>query len=494
MNSKRSKAQSSVSPSSTGHYVPLEMPTPSSASSKASKLEVPDYESIGIFLESLNAWLNGYFFSKLSLENTQLPPPPRLENTELFDVCSSLRLTIANVREQAMKKISSSDFKLKEIPEKIKSSPHTKSRNNLKIDSSEDKKLQQILDNTIKEAKKKGASISAFKITTSEKLEEVCNAYLNIINENIIAKNKVKELEGYLETTKTRRIDESVNLNKSKQENENSVLQAVYPLVCRVQSLQEKKQFYSLLYRHYERFLRHEEEEIRKLLDASKEKEKRKTRLRIIMLTVFGAITIKNLLNTDEKIILRGIKVKLIDPSLITSTKSLSSKTLPNIISQIHKNIGGSTKQRGTLNSLISSSISVFQKFMNDIKTVLTILLKNNMEQKEAVITLTQNIKELEEERDELEGALTRTVEYTKNLEEEIIEITGDPECLRQIGEDTEMCMELESHKKALKGLTSQYNQLEHKMDDVSRKYEDLKKSYEEKSRKLQELEKNKGN
>jgi chromosome segregation ATPase len=131
---------------------------------------------------------------------------------------------------------------------------------------------------------------------------------------------------------------------------------------------------------------------------------------------------------------------------------------------------------------------------MNDIKTVLTILLKNNMEQKEAVITLTQSIKELEEERDELEGALTRTVEYTKNLEEEIIEITGDPECLRQIGEDTEMCMELESHKKALKGLTSQYNQLEHKMDDVSRKYEDLKKNYEEKCRKLQELEKNKGN
>ena len=124
---------------------------------------------------------------------------------------------------------------------------------------------------------------------------------------------------------------------------------------------------------------------------------------------------------------------------------------------------------------------------MNDIKTVLSILLKNNVEQKEAVITLTHNLKVIEEERDELEGAWTRTVEYTKNLEEEILEMTGDPEYLRQIGEDTETYIELESHKKALKGLTSQYNQLERKLDEVTRKYEELLREHEGKDSKNKE-------
>ena len=176
----------------------------------------------------------------------------------------------------------------------------------------------------------------------------------------------------------------------------------------------------------------------------------------------------------------------------VSRNKTLSLKSLPSIISSIHKAIGSPYKERGILNSLISASVSVFQKLMNDVKTVLSILLKNNLEQKEMAITLSCNIKELEEERDEIEGALTRTVEYTKNLEEEIMEMTGDPEYLRQIGEETEMSLELESHKKALKGLTSQYNQLEHKMDDLGRKYEELKKDNEEKTKKLKKYEEKK--
>ena len=54
------------------------------------------------------------------------------------------------------------------------------------------------------------------------------------------------------------------------------------------------------------------------------------------------------------------------------------------------------------------------------------------------------------------------------------------------------MSLELESHKKALKGLTSQYNQLEHKMDDLGRKYEELKKDNEEKTKKLKKYEEKK--
>lgn len=385
-----------------------------------------------------------------------------------------------------MKKLSQTDVKLKAIPEKMKSSPQLKIKG-LKDGSADEKKLVSLLDSAIKDARKRGCIVSGSKNTVLEKCEEVCNCLQVTISEKLGMRSKLNEIDE-VDFNKTRRADEIANLNRSKQEPDTNMSQIIYPLISRVTSLQEKKQFYSLLFRHYERFIKHEEEEIRKLLETSKAKSKKRQKLKPYFLCVFAAICLKKSVSSDDKVTLKGLKIKLLDPVHIPN-KSVTIKSLPGIISTIHKSVGGSFKQRGILNSLISSSISVFQKFMNDIKTILSILLKNNAEQKEVVQSLTMNIKELEEERDELEGALTRTVEYTKNLEEEIMEMTGDPEYLRQIGEDTEMSLELESHKKALKGLTSQYNQLEHKMDSLMREHEELKKSYLEKVKKLEEIQ-----
>lgn len=488
MSSKRSKIHSSISPSSIAYYGQIEFPTPLSASSKFSKLEMSDTESITIFLESLNAWLNGYFFSKLSLENSQLPLPPRLENLELFETCSSLRISIGKIRELALKKISTNEEKNKETMEKPKTLTTVKSKITLKSDT-EEKKVNQILDHTIREAKKNGLVCSGGKGSLLEKCENLCYGFLSIGKELQVAKAKVKNLESVLESTKTHRIDEGHSLNISKQSTDCNLMQVIYPLIGKIQSLQEKKKFYSLLYRHYERFLAHEEVAIRELLDTSKAKGKKKISLKIIGICVVFSIRIRNFKGNEEKMTIRGVKFKLLDANYLNMHKALTFKTLPNLVSSIHKTIGGHSTERATLNSLISASISGFQKFMNDIKTVLSILLKNNTEQKEAVITLSQNIKEIEEERDEIEGALTRTVEYTKNLEEEIMELTEDPEYLSNIGEKTEMTLELESHKKALKGFTSQYNQLERKMDELVLKYEELKKDNEEKAKLLQKFE-----
>lgn len=487
MSSKRSKLGLNFSPSTPSLGSQIEHQPPLSASSKASKLDVQDTEQIIIYLESLNAWLNGYFFSRLSLDNSQLPFPPRLDNQDLFDVCNTLRLTIGKVRERVMKTTSQAADKLREIPEKIKASPQLKSKGG-KPDQAEDKKMHLSLDSSLKDAKKRGFPVSLTKATIAEKIDEVCNCLQSAINDSLSYRAKLNDIEGQMDITKTRRTDEYQNLNRSKSEPDCNMAQVIYPLVSRVNSLQEKKQFYSLLFRHYERFIKHEEEEIRKLLETSKNKTKKRPSLKAYALCVYSLICIKNLKSSDDKIIIKGLKVKLTDISLVPS-KTLTLKSLPNIISSIHKASGGSSKQRGTLNSLISSSISVFQKFMNDIRTILSILLKNNAEQKEVVQSLTANIKELEDERDELEGALTRTVEYTKNLEEEIMEMTGDPEYIRQIGEDAEMSLELESHKKALKGLTSQYNQLEHKMDTLNREYEELRKEFQAKCKRVDELE-----
>lgn len=486
MASKRSKLGLNFSPSTPSLFNQSDHAAPLSASSKASKFDQQDLDSISIFLECLNSWLTGYFFSRLSLDNSQLPQPPRLENQELQEICITLRTTIGKVREQTMKKLSQTDAKLKTIPEKMKSSPQLKIKG-LKNETIDEKKLVSLLDSAIKDAKKRGCIISSNKTTVMDKCEEVCNCLQVTISEKLGMKNKLSEFDE-IDFNKTRRTDELANLNRSKQEPDTNMAQVIYPLVSRVNSLQEKKQFYSLLFRHYERFIKHEEEEIRKLLETSKAKSKKRLSLKPFFLCVFAAICLKKPSTPDDKITLKGLKIKLIDFSHIPN-KSVTIKSLPSIISTIHKSVGGSFKQRGILNSLISSSISVFQKFMNDIKTILSILLKNNAEQKEVVQSLTLNLKELEEERDELEGALTRTVEYTKNLEEEIMEMTGDPEYLRQIGEDTEMSVELESHKKALKGLTSKYNQLEHKMDTLTREYEELKKNYLEKVKKLEEIQ-----
>ena len=458
---------------------------PSSASSKVSKVEISDSDSISIYLESLNAWLNGYFFSKLSLENSQLPHPPQLENTDLSEICSTLRSSIGKVRELAMKKISAVDTKTKEIPDKTKQVLSSKAKNNLKIEGPEEKKIQQLLDHTLSECRKKGYIGGTAKNSLLEKCEELCYNFLAVGAELQTSRARLKEFQSVGDSTKTRRIDEVNPLNLSKQSTDCNLLQIIYPLITRIHSLQEKKQFYSLLYRHYERFLKHEEIEVRRLLDTSKDKKKRNLSMKIAGICIVALIKISKLKVADDKITIKGVKIKPLDASLISSTKTLSFKSLPSIISSIHKSINTHNTERSTLNSLISASISVFQKFMNDIKTVLSILLKNNMEQKESVIILSENIKEIEEERDEIEGALTRTVEYTKNLEEEILEMTENPEYIKYIGEQTEMSLELESHKKALKGFTSQYNQLERKMDELMRSYEELKRDNEEKTKRL---------
>ena len=398
--SKRPKLYSSIPSSNNELYSQLEHLTPSSASSKT---ELTDIDLVSIFLESLNAWLNGYFFSKLSIENSQLPFPPRLENSDLFETCKTLRLSIAKVREMAISKISPADKKTKE-PEKSKTSPKAKSKALIKSDIFDDTKIQQILEETLKESRKKGLCSNSQKYSLYGQCEEVCTSLLNIGNELQIAKSRTKELETFVDSIKTRRIDESVNLNKSKYDSDCSLLQIVYPLVARVIALQEKKQFYSLLYRHFQRFLHHEEEEIKKLLETVNISQKRKIKLKTVFLLVIATIKIKKSVSSEEKMTIKGIRIKLLDLSLLPS-KSVTFKTLPNIISSLYKKLGNPLKERGILNSLISSSLSKFQKFMNDIKTVLSILLKNNVEQKEAVITLTHNLKVIEEERDELEGA-----------------------------------------------------------------------------------------
>ena len=387
--SKRPKLYSSIPSSNNELYSQLEHLTPSSASSKT---ELTDIDLVSIFLESLNAWLNGYFFSKLSIENSQLPFPPRLENSDLFETCKTLRLSIAKVREMAISKISPADKKTKE-PEKSKTSPKAKSKALIKSDIFDDTKIQQILEETLKESRKKGLCSNSQKYSLYDQCEEVCTSLLNIGNELQIAKSRTKELETFVDSIKTRRIDESVNLNKSKYDSDCSLLQIVYPLVARVIALQEKKQF-----------LHHEEEEIKKLLETVNISQKRKIKLKTVFLLVIATIKIKKSVSSEEKMTIKGIRIKLLDLSLLPS-KSVTFKTLPNIISSLYKKLGNPLKERGILNSLISSSLSKFQKFMNDIKTVLSILLKNNVEQKEAVITLTHNLKVIEEERDELEGA-----------------------------------------------------------------------------------------
>ena len=349
-----------------------------------------------------------------------------------------------------------------------------------------------LLDQTLKECKKRGYIGGTMKNSLLEKCEDLCYNFLAVGAELQSSRLRLKEVESIVESTKTRRIDELNPLNLSKQSSDCNLVQIIYPLISRIHSLQEKKQFYSLLYRHYERFLKHEEIEVRTLLDTSKDKKKRNLSMKVVGICIVALIKISKLKASDDKITIKGVKIKPLDSSLISITKTLSFKSLPSIISSIHKSIGIHNTERSTLNSLISASISVFQKFTNDIKTVLSILLKNNMEQKEAVITLSENIKEIEEERDEIEGALTRTVEYTKNLEEEILEMTEDPEYLKHIGEQTEMSLELESHKKALKGFTSQYNQLERKMDELMRSHEELKKDNEEKNKRLMKYEEKK--
>eukprot|EP00360_Condylostoma_magnum_P000935 CAMPEP_0168314372 /NCGR_PEP_ID=MMETSP0210-20121227/7445_1 /TAXON_ID=40633 /ORGANISM="Condylostoma magnum, Strain COL2" /LENGTH=77 /DNA_ID=CAMNT_0008281003 /DNA_START=1284 /DNA_END=1517 /DNA_ORIENTATION=+ len=75
-------------------------------------------------------------------------------------------------------------------------------------------------------------------------------------------------------------------------------------------------------------------------------------------------------------------------------------------------------------------------------------------------------MKQILENRDQLQDALERTVPYVQQLEEEV-EI-----CRRMLGDEYDdpgsMLDELESHKKAIKGMTKQYNQLE-------RDYEEMK-------------------
>mmetsp|Transcript_8240 Transcript_8240/g.8106 ORF Transcript_8240/g.8106 Transcript_8240/m.8106 type:complete len:187 (-) Transcript_8240:34-594(-) len=113
---------------------------------------------------------------------------------------------------------------------------------------------------------------------------------------------------------------------------------------------------------------------------------------------------------------------------------------------------------------------------MADIKSIIQLLLKENVKQKHSLDKLKESLQKSDTDRDELESALQRTIVYTKTLEQEIINLTQDPEYLRQLEDDSEMLLELESHKKALKGLTSQYNQLERKLEDITMENKALKK------------------
>ena len=139
MKNKKTKAHL-INPLSLNPYCsPAEFLTPSSDCSKASIFESNDIEAIKIYLESLKSWLNGYFFSKVSSENLQLPCVSTLENTELYEICNSLRATIAKVREIALKNIKKVESKHKASTENIKLSPHSKSKSPLKIEILEKK-------------------------------------------------------------------------------------------------------------------------------------------------------------------------------------------------------------------------------------------------------------------------------------------------------------------------------------------------------------------
>ena len=64
-----------------------------------------------------------------------------------------------------------------------------------------------------------------------------------------------------------------------------------------------------------------------------------------------------------------------------------------------------------------------------------------------------------------------KTCEYVKELEQQLMQMSEeqvDPEELEEI------LIELESHKKALKGLTNQYNTLEQAKNEIEEKYQSL--------------------
>lgn len=69
---------------------------------------------------------------------------------------------------------------------------------------------------------------------------------------------------------------------------------------------------------------------------------------------------------------------------------------------------------------------------------------------------------------------LGKTQNYSKDLEKQLMQLSEeqiDPE------EFEEILIELESHKKALKGLTNQYNAMENLKDELQVRYNKLKAS-----------------
>lgn len=108
-----------------------------------------------------------------------------------------------------------------------------------------------------------------------------------------------------------------------------------------------------------------------------------------------------------------------------------------------------------------------FSKFLYDVEEIIKLLLEENESFKSQYIKSQTEVNAFEVENKNLNDILTRTIEYAKGLERELLEIANDPNI---IGNSEGLELELESHKKALKGLTSKYNQLERKMDLITNK------------------------
>lgn len=109
-----------------------------------------DMNSLHIFLESLDAWLNGYFFTKLALSQTQLPRVPYLENyRDTTEICEKLRTTIGNIREEATHKINQAEENYRNLSYEFK----MLEKNNMQL------KTQMLRASIGKESKESGSPL-----------------------------------------------------------------------------------------------------------------------------------------------------------------------------------------------------------------------------------------------------------------------------------------------------------------------------------------------
>ena len=113
---------------------------------------------------------------------------------------------------------------------------------------------------------------------------------------------------------------------------------------------------------------------------------------------------------------------------------------------------------------------------MNDMKSVFKLLLQENMDQKQEAATSQQQyalprLMAALAEKTKLQQQCEEATDYVRELETHLAhaaEEQVDPEELEEI------LIELDSHKKAFKGLMNQYNCLERSKSELEHEYKRL--------------------